>query len=246
MNICIIQARMGSTRLPGKILKDLQGKPMLWHVVERCRASKKLDNVVIATTSNPEDDAVEKFCKEYSIPYFRGSVEDVLERYYEAAKMFGADIIVRVTSDCPLIDGAIIDACIEAFEKGTYDYVSNINPGPRTFPRGLDTEVFSFPTLERAYKNAHETYEREHVTPYIWENKNGAYRIGPTVVAGPGYAADYRLTVDYPEDFRVAEEIYKKFFVSDRNINVKDVLRFLDLHPEIVKINEGCAQTSFK
>lgn len=246
MNVCIIQARMGSTRLPGKILKDILGKPMLWHVVERCRASKRLHNVVVATTVNSEDDAVKKFCSEHSIPCFRGSADDVLERYYRAAGTFGADTIVRVTGDCPLIDPHVIDACVEAFGKGTYDYISNINPGPRTFPRGLDTEVFSFAALARAHRNAHEAHEREHVTPYMWENKEGTYRIGPTVTADDDYAANYRLTVDYPEDFMLVSTLYEFFDKNGKEVHIPEIIKFLNAHPEISNLNATHEQKGMK
>src|SRR3989344_3642737 len=212
MTAIIIQARMGSSRLSGKIMKMLAGKPALWHVVERCRKSKMADKVIVATTVNPEDDVVEKFCLENKILYYRGSSENVLERYYEAAKEAGADTVVRITSDCPLADPSVIDSCIEVFQKSGADYVSNVEPGERTFPRGLDVLVFGFSALEKSYKEADSDYEKEHVTPHIWKNKKGEFKIGPTVTASPEYARDYRLTVDYQDDFRLMEKIYCGFY----------------------------------
>ncbi|MDO8430354.1 MAG: glycosyltransferase family protein [bacterium] len=243
----IIQARMGSTRLPGKIMKTLAGKPVLWHTVERCRQSQKADQVIVASTLNLEDDAVEKFCKENKILYYRGSSENVLERYYQAAKRVEADVIVRVTSDCPLIDPFVIDNCIGAFQKSGSDYLgNNIDPEAHTFPRGLDVEVFSFKSLEKAYRNAMEIYEKEHVTQYIWENKKKEFKIGASVTASPEYARDYRFTVDYKEDFQLMEKIYNEFYKEGEIIDVKKVLLFLDKHLEIVKINAHCEQKKIK
>lgn len=233
---------MGSTRLPGKILRLLAGKPMLQHVIERSIRARKQDGVIIATTTSAEDDAVENLCLEKGFTYFRGSAENVLERYFKAAEKFGADVIIRVTSDCPLIDPEIIDLCVARFCQKECDYISNAVPGERTFPRGLDVEVFSFKALEYAYKNASENYEKEHVTPYIWENKKKEFKIGEIITASPEYARNYRLTVDYPEDFILMEKIYATFYQPGKIIAVPEVLKFLDWHQEIVRINAHCEQ----
>ena len=246
MIACIIQARMGSTRLPGKTLKPLAGEPMLWHVVERCRKATKVDRVIVATTTNPEDDAVAAFCEENDIPCFRGSSENLLERYHVAAKEAGADIVVRVTADCPLIDPTVIDACIAAFEMQHVDYASNVNPGPRTFPRGLDTEVFSFSALEKAAMEVTEAYQREHATPYIWENKNGEFRIGQTIFAPPDLARSYRLTVDYPEDFQLIERTYEELYIPGTIVDTKKAILFLDSHPDVAAMNASCEQKPVK
>ena len=246
MNTVIIQARMGSTRLPGKIMKDLAGHEVLWHVVTRASKATRADRVIVATTRNPEDDRVEAWCKKHNVLFWRGSSEDVLERYYEAAKHFGADHVVRVTSDCPLIDPAIIDRCIDALEKGGYDYISNVVPGERTFPRGLDVEAFSFTALERAQKNATETYEREHVTPHLWENKKGEFSIGPIIMASAGYAGTHRLTVDYPEDFLLMKTIYEKFYTPEAIVDIRLVIKFLDANPDIARMNASCKEKPLK
>ncbi len=245
MIVIILQARMGSTRLPGKILKDLSGKPMLWHVVTRCLGSKLAERTIVATTINPEDDIVESFCKENNFLYHRGSSENVLMRYYETAKKFDAQIIVRVTGDDPLTDPVVIDKCIDALQKSNADYLSNINP-LRTFPRGLDAEVFKFSALEKAYKEAKENYEREHVTPYIWENKKNEFKIGAPVIADESYRRGYRLAVDYPEDFELMEKIYSKFYFSGKQVDVPELLKFLDSNPDWLKINANCAQKPLK
>lgn len=218
----------------------------MWHAVKRALLAKSLDQVIVATTTNPEDDAVEEFCKKNNFLFYRGSEENVLERYYEAAKRFGAEVIVRITSDCPLIDPSTMDLCVEAFKKSGRDYISNVIPGPRTFPRGLDTEVFSFGALAKSHKNAKEIYERENVTPHIWENKKGEFKIGETVLAPPEYAGNYRLTVDHPEDFELIKRIYQEFYRPDKIVDVRDVIAFLDKNPDIANINASCEQKSLK
>lgn len=246
MIVCIIQARMGSTRLPGKILKNLAGRPMLWHVAERVKRAKLVDAAVVATTTESEDDQVKSFCEAHGIAHFRGSAENVLGRYYEAARQFDADVVVRVTGDCPLIDPEVIDECIRAFRTHRPDYISNVNPGPRSFPRGLDVEVFAFTALEDAFQNAREPYEREHVTPFMWENKDGHFRLGPPVLASAEYASSRRLTVDYPEDFTLMEKIYTILYQEGGIVHVPDALRLLDENPEIAAINAHCAQKPMK
>jgi spore coat polysaccharide biosynthesis protein SpsF len=239
----IIQARMGSTRLPGKIMLDLSGETVLWHVVERARKTKRADTVLVATTTNAEDDAIEAWCVARAIPVFRGSSEDVLARYYEAAQSLGADTVVRITSDCPLIDPEVIDRCIEVYQAGNYDYLSNCTNGPRTFPRGLDTEVFSFAALEKAQTEAKLAPEREHVTPYIWQNKKAAFKLGPALVAPPEYERpQYRLTLDYREDYVLIKHLYDALYRPGSIVSVPDVIVYLDAHPDIVALNAMCVQ----
>ncbi len=234
----IIQARMSSTRFPGKVMKLLSGKPLLWHVVERCLCAQKAGLVLVATSRDKKDDVIEEFCKREGIAYHRGSLTDVLARYVEAAEKCGAPTLVRITSDCPLIDPVTIDRCIEAFENSGADYVSNVNP-KRTFPRGLDVEVFSLEALERAQNEATAPYEREHVTPYLWQNKKNSFTIGEPIVATSSYRRPYRLCVDYQEDFEVLERIYREFYEEGEIIPTLSAIAFLDMHPEIVAINAG-------
>jgi len=232
---------MGSSRLPGKTLKNLNGKPSLWHVYNRCNASKYADMVVVATTQDKSDDQIEKFCKQYKIPYFRGSVNNVLSRYYNAAKKYKIDIIARITADCPLIDPTTIDRIFRAHREQKCDYISNVVPGERTFPRGLDVEVFSFSALEKTFNEATETMETEHVTPRMWQNKKNEYKIGKIVTAPKELNRNYRLTVDYPEDFALIDMIYEKFS-QFKIIPIRKALEFLDQHPEIALINTDCEQ----
>jgi spore coat polysaccharide biosynthesis protein SpsF len=237
----IIQARIGSSRLPGKVMKDLAGYPMIYHVAERCAKSELARNTIIATSVLAQDDVIEDFCKQNNIRCFRGSESDVLSRYYEAAKYFGSENVVRVTSDCPLIDPITIDRCIEEFNNAkNIDYLSNVFI--RTFPRGLDVEIFSFSSLKRAHDNATEKYEREHVTPYIWENKRGEFNIGKPVTASGKYKRDYRLTVDYQEDLDLVSEIYEALYNNRGVIDVRDAVQFLDQNPQIASINANCEQ----
>ena len=140
----------------------------------------------------------------------------------------------------------IIDLCIQEFQRDNYAYISNVVPPPRTFPRGLDVEVFSFVALEKAYREATENYEKEHVTPYIWENKNKEFKIGPTVRATNGYAGAFRLTLDYPEDFELIQKIYKEVYRGGRILDIREVIQFLDTHPKIAAINESCEQKKLK
>lgn len=236
---------MGSTRLPGKTLADLSGKPMLWHIVNRCQWSKLADVIIVATSKNKEDDKIEKFCKKNRINCFRGSSINVLKRYYQAAKKFHVDNIVRITADCPLIDPVIIDKYIKVFSENKYDYVSNVNP-KRTFPRGLDVEVFSFKALKKAHLEAKKPYEKEHVTPYIWENLKGEFDIGDPVGTPAIYKSNYRLTVDYPEDFELMQNIYQRFYNNNKIIDVKRVISYLDKYPQVAKINSDLLQKPLK
>lgn len=233
----IIQARIGSTRLPKKIFLPLSGKPILWHVYQRVKKSKLIDDVVIATTDLPEDDLVEKFCIENKINYFRGSSDDVLSRYYFTAKNFQSDIIVRITSDCPLIDSNVIDEIIKLFISENADYASNVLE--RTFPRGYDTEVFSFSVLEKTFFEAKEKFEREHVTPFIYNHpeifKLVSYKINKDY-------SSLRLTIDTQEDYNLIKIIYDSLFDSNNFFNLDDVINFLNKNPELIKINQHIEQ----
>lgn len=232
---------MGSSRLSGKTLKNLNGKPLLWHVYNRCKTSKYADLVVVATTTDKSDNPIEKFCKKHKIPCFRGEENNVLSRYYGAAKKFKIDIVIRIPGDCPLTDSHTIDRCFVSFKRQKCDYISNVVPGERTFPRGLDVEVFSFSALEKAYNEAVEDIDKEHVTPYIWRNNKREYKIGEIVTAPPDLKRSYRLTVDYPEDFTLINTIYKKLG-KYKIIPAVKAIKFLDKRPEIASINADCEQ----
>ncbi|HLD89001.1 MAG TPA: UDP-2,4-diacetamido-2,4,6-trideoxy-beta-L-altropyranose hydrolase [Candidatus Nanoarchaeia archaeon] len=217
----IIQARTGSTRLPKKVLLDISGKPMLVHVIDRVKMAKKVDEIIIATTTNKKDDVVVNIAKKEEVNFFRGSEEDVLDRYYNAAKQSRADLIVRITSDCTLIDPEIIDRIIgkfqNVFENKKADYASNVHE--RTFPRGLDVEVFSFKALEKSFKEAKDPVYREHVTAYIYRHPE-IFKICSLKASNEYFAPELRFCVDTKEDLalirKIYEKLYKKGFVETR------------------------------
>lgn len=236
--VAIIQARMGSTRLPGKVLKKVLGKPLLEYQLERVKKSRLIDEIVVATTVKEQDQPIVDFCMEKGVSCYRGSEEDVLARYYEAAKAYEADIVVRLTSDCPVIDPGVIDRVIQAFlEDEEADYVSNTLE--RTFPRGMDTEVFSFQALEQAFQSARMQSEREHVTPYIWKNSD---RFSIKSVFHRDDLSIHRWTVDTPEDFELIKKMIEHLYQVQRDFSMEDMLQLLDQHPQWKEINAHIEQ----
>jgi spore coat polysaccharide biosynthesis protein SpsF len=236
--VAIVQARMGSTRLPGKVLLDLADEPMLARVVRRTRQAQALNEVVVATTVQPADDAIEQACADHGWPCSRGSEEDVLDRYYRAAIAYQVDVVVRITSDCPLIEPQIIDRVVGEFLdlQPDVDYACNILPH-RTFPRGLDTEVMRFDVLERVWHEDLNPAWREHVTLYIRRHPD-LFRIYGVV-----NATDYshmRWTVDTVEDLAFACRIYDHF--GHDRFSWREVLAVLEEHPEWVEINRHVRQ----
>ncbi|MBS4537824.1 glycosyltransferase family protein [Clostridium sp. D2Q-11] len=242
--IAIIQARMGSSRLPGKVLLDICGKSVLEHDILRIKQSKEIDQIIIATTESPNDDDIVKEVNRLGIKVFRGSEEDVLSRYYHAAKENNGDIIVRITSDCPLIDPKIVDEIIKFYKDNDYDIVTNggADLSKRTYPRGLDTEVFTFKCLEEAYNNAQEKYQREHVTPYIYENdKYKKYFYMNDI----NYSK-YRWTLDTEEDFELIKEIYKYLYNDRHDFYLEDIVRLMKENKELININKDIEQKKIK
>jgi spore coat polysaccharide biosynthesis protein SpsF len=233
--VAIIQARLGSTRLPGKVLRDINCRPMLWHVVQRTKAAETLDEVVVATTVEPTDEAIVTFCRDHGISCFRGSQEDVLDRYYQTALQHSAAAIVRITSDCPLIDSEIVDKTVRAFLAGQPDYASNAVT--RTYPRGLDTEVMTFTALELAWREARQPYQRAHVTPYIYENPK-QFRI--LSVTGKDDHSAYRWTVDTPQDLEFVRTVYSRF--KEEKFLWRDVLKLMEREPKLAEINRSVVQ----
>ena len=237
--VIINQARMTSTRLPGKVMKEVLGKPLLEYQIERLKRANEADELVIATTINDTDQPIVELCKRLEVAYYRGSEEDVLSRYYEAATEFGADIVVRVTSDCPLIDPTVVDKVIKHYKdnRDKYDYVSNTLT--RTYPRGLDTEVFSYKVLQEAFFYAKEQPEREHVTPYIcWHPER--FRLNN--VFHHENQSQHRWTVDQIEDFLLIENIIKALYPNNPQFDMTDVLILLRENSEWVKLNAGVEQ----
>ncbi len=236
--VCIVQARVGSTRLPGKVLKKICGKTVLEHDINRLKLVPNIDEIVIATTVEKQDDKIVDEAKRLGVKYFRGSEKDVLSRYYYAAKENNGDIVVRVTSDCPLIDSEITDKIIKYYKENRhkYDYVSNTID--RTYPRGLDTEVFSFYALEKAFKEATSERDREHVTPYIWDNPK-IYKIFQ--YKNEKDFSDLRWTLDTKEDYELILLIYE-YFKNKEYFNMKDIIRVIAEKPEIKEINKDVEQ----
>lgn len=239
----IIQARMGSTRLSGKVMKKLQGKTVLSHVIERVKQSKYIKTIVIATTVNDSDKIIEREAHRCHVEVFRGSEEDVLSRYYNAAKEFELDLIIRITSDCPLIDPHIIDEMVKYYLGGQHGIVTNAGSDlkNRTYPRGLDTEIFSFEWLEKAYYNAKEKYQREHVTPYIYEYCENIY-----YYKDQENNANHRWTLDTKEDFYLIEEIYKRLYNGKHDFYISDILGVFVENPELIEINRHIEQKKLK
>jgi spore coat polysaccharide biosynthesis protein SpsF len=232
----ILQARMSSTRLPGKVLKPILGKPMLVQQIERIKRSILIDNIIVATSDDSSDDEIEYLCKSLDIKCFRGSLHDVLARYYQASLAYPSEHIVRVTGDCPIIDPDIIDKVITLHIGSNADYTSNcMHP---SFPDGLDTEVFTFDALESAFLNATSKDEREHVTPYIYAEKSNKiceeFRHSPNL-------AHLRWTVDQPEDFILIEHIYNTLYPTNPNFTFKDVLSLIEEQPQLTQINKQFA-----
>ena len=235
MNILIIQARMGSTRLPGKVLKEVDGEPLLKFMIDRVVDSKLVDKVVIATTVSEKDDAIVDFCKNYNLSYYRGSEHDVLDRYYETAKLYDAKTIIRCTADCPLIDAEFVDETIELYLNSNVDYASNTCPPDlKKYPDGSDVEVFSFAALERAWKETTNIKDREHVTFYFWKRGKDFSTI---LLDNKEDWGKYRITVDYPEDFVVVERIIKQLKKEKKNGSLKEIINTLNENPELTKVN---------
>lgn len=237
--VIIVQARMTSTRLPGKVLKTVLGKSLLEHQIERLRRVHLADELVIATTVNPEDEPIVALGDSLMVPVCRGSEDDVLARYYETAVTHGADVIVRVTSDCPLIDPAVIDQVINYFltSHPAFDYVSNrIVP---SYPRGMDTEVFSFKSLAAAFNEGMLLPDREHVTPFIYRHPD-RYALGNL-----SYWDDqsrHRWTVDTADDFELIRRIIEALYPDNPLYSLEDVLLLMDRHPDWFLINAHVEQ----
>jgi spore coat polysaccharide biosynthesis protein SpsF len=230
----IIQARMNSTRLPGKILYKVLDTTLLAFQIERVRCATLIDEIIIATTTNPVDEPIVDLCRKLGVAYYRGSELDVLTRYYETATVFKADVIVRLTSDCPVIDPFTVDRVIShyLFQSANVDYVSNILK--RSYPRGMDTEVFSIKALRIAQHQATQMHDREHVTPYIFTNPE-RFRLGS--IEYLSNESHHRWTVDTIEDFQLISMIIETLYPSKPNFTLEDMLVLLKEHPEWSKIN---------
>lgn len=232
--VAIIQARMASTRLSGKVLANLGGRPVLEWILRRAGRASLIDQVILATTTESEDDEIAEFCNAKAYECFRGSMQDVLDRYYQAALNTKADVVVRITGDCPLIDPGMLDSNIETFLEADppLDFAANRLPYERTIPIGLDTEICTFPALQTAWTEATQPHQREHVMPFFYENPD-RFRI-LHIQHQPDYG-HYRWTVDTPEDLTLLREVVAAF--EDDRFSWQDVLALFEARPELAEIN---------
>jgi spore coat polysaccharide biosynthesis protein SpsF len=238
--VAIVQARMGSTRLPGKVLRDLGGETVLARVVHRLRRSVLISDIVVATTISAADDVIIRECQRLGASTFRGSELDVLDRYHQAAQSAGAEAIVRITSDCPVIDPQLVDETIQVFQRQSADCASNVFR--RTYPRGLDTEVFTTDALERAWSDAREPCQREHVTPYFYEHPE-LFRL--VSQCGLIDCSQYRWTLDTAEDLELLRNIYARFDGGD-DFRWGDVIQLMEREPELAELNSRVAQKALQ
>ncbi|MBI4685898.1 MAG: glycosyltransferase family protein [Nitrospirae bacterium] len=232
MTLAILQARTSSTRLPEKVLKPILGRPMLSLEIERILKSRRIDKLIVATSSDLPDERIEGLCNSMGINCFRGSLDDVLDRFYNAALLYKPDHIVRITGDCPLIDPYIIDTVIEFYINGGFDYVSNaLQP---TFPDGMDVEVFAFTALATAWREASLPSHREHVTPFI-NQQCDRFKVGNFENAVD--LSFLRWTVDEPEDFQLVTQIFEALYSNGKIFTMKDILEYIEKRPELKTMN---------
>jgi spore coat polysaccharide biosynthesis protein SpsF len=236
--ITVIQARMGSTRLPKKVMMPLLGKPLIIRMIERVSLSNLTGTIVAALTEERYDDELANVLKNQGLNVFRGSTNDLLERHLNAAREYGGDTVIKIPSDCPLIDPSVIDKVINYYTSDidSYDYVSNLHPA--TYPDGNDVEIMSLEILERCSREASKDFEREHTTPYIWENPE-KFRIGNVEwETGLDYSMSHRWTIDYMEDYLFIKKIYEELYDKNPEFGLNDILNYEKEHPEVKAINE--------
>jgi spore coat polysaccharide biosynthesis protein SpsF len=235
--VAVIQARMGSTRLPGKVLLPLAGKPLLARMVERVEAARELDGLVIATTTAPEDQPLVALASSLGVPVYRGHPTDLIDRHLGAARALEADAVAKIPSDCPLIDPDIIDAVVTRFRRGDVDYASNLHPA--TYPDGNDVEVMTLAALERADREATRPHEREHTTPWLWDS--GRFRVA-NVAWSRDLSMSHRLTIDYPEDYALIQATYEALWTASRPLfGLREILDYLDQNPAVFRLNSRYA-----
>jgi spore coat polysaccharide biosynthesis protein SpsF len=240
--VAIIQARMGSTRLPGKVLKPILGKPMLWHIADRLSHVQGLQGVAVATSDQPEDEPIRRFCQEAGISSFAGSEKDVLDRFFKAAVEFHADPALRITGDCPLVDPELVGSLLKLYQSSHCDHVGIATGAGAVFlkqgrfPDGLDAECLSFSTLQRAWREATDPRDREHVTSYIWRHPD-LFKLG--VLEADNDYSDMRWTVDNAEDLEVIREIYRALYREKEPFLMNDILKYLAGHPELANKNKA-------
>jgi len=242
--VTIIQARLGSSRLPGKVLLPLAGKELLVRMVERVQRASLCGSIIVAMTDNPADSAIENICRRENFLFFRGHETDLLDRHFQVASQFQADAVVKIPSDCPLIDPLIIDKVIsfflESYKKSWeqhFDYVSNLHPP--SYPDGNDVEIMPFEVLATAWREGNKDFEREHTTPFIWEQPH-RFRLGNVKwETGLDFSMTHRWTIDYPEDYRFINAIYDRLYDKKPGFGLQDILALLEKEPRLMEINKS-------
>lgn len=233
MVAAIIQARMGSTRLPGKVMLEAAGKTMLWHLINRLRRAETLERTIVATSTAEQDQVIVDFCDLENIPVFRGSETDVLDRYFAAASHYGVDTVVRITSDCPLIDPALIDQMVIFFQEHQTEYDLVTNRHPLTFPDGTDLDIMSFQALKYVWERADKPHQREHTVPYFWEAGMRVFNFEHP--DKPFY--QHRWTLDYPEDFELISQILTALHREEHCFGTVEIMNLLAQNPQLASIN---------
>ncbi len=236
--LTLIQARRGSSRLPDKVSLDLCGAPLLVRQVERVQRARRAGTVAVITTDEPGDDPLADLCRQYQMECFRGSALDLLDRHYQAARHFGETrAVVKIPSDCPLIDPAVIDRVLGFYEEheGEYDFVSNLHPA--TYPDGNDVEVMALPALATAWHEARRPLEREHTTPFFWENSDRFRLANLAWETGLDYSMSHRFTIDYPADYQFIKAVYEELYPTNPNFGLDDILTLLKQRPDIYALN---------
>jgi spore coat polysaccharide biosynthesis protein SpsF len=235
--VVVCQARMGSTRLPGKVMLPLAGAPLLQRFVERVSRAKYAHAVVVATTMRTEDGAIVKMCDAHGWNWYRGHTTDLLDRTYHAAVTHDADIVVKVPSDCPLIDPDIIDLVVERFLERypNVEYTSNLHPA--TWPDGNDVEVMSINALRKAFVTAKAPHEREHTTPWLWDGNNSVQCSNVINPNGKDLSMSHRWTIDYHDDYKLIRSVYDALYPENPEFSFADIVDHIEQHPEVAMTN---------
>lgn len=237
----VIQARMSSSRLEGKVMLPILEEPLLYRMIERIKQIKHSVNIVVATTTEKKDYEIVQLCHDKNITFYRGDLNNLLDRHYQVGLTTGADIVIKIPSDCPLIDPEIIDKVIDFYldNSNKYDFVSNLHPA--TYPDGNDVELMSFDTLQKAWKEAKKPFELEHTTPYFWDNPD-KFRIGNVEwETGFDYSMSHRFTIDYEADYQFIKRVYEELYAKNPKFNLDNILDLIALKPDIYNINKKYA-----
>lgn len=235
--LIVVQARMSSSRLPGKVMMPVLGKTLLYRMIERLKMISHKAKIVIATSEERSDDIIEQEAVLAKVPCFRGSLNNLLDRHYQAAKLYNADIVLKIPSDCPLIDSRVVDQVLNFYfdHEGEYDFVSNLHPA--TFPDGNDVEIMTMACIEKAWKEADKPMELEHTTPYIWENPDKFRIANVSWKTGLDYSMSHRFTIDYEADYQFICRVFEELYPEKPDFSCEDIIELLERKPEIYEIN---------